>query len=197
MTTPQDDKTSELIGEHATAIGLLCIYSASLDQAICHLIERMLASDVKTVACLLEATPDISQRAGTAQRLAFSLSPTDDWRDCIVGMMNLVSNGIAPRRNRFVHDDWRVTTEAIIRIDRRVKINKTQAFMPLAISHVSEREVDVASIHALIEKICDVMVHITFLGLALDRWRRDGTPPEPNDKAIELSKFQFPEATGH
>lgn len=95
-----DDDATRVISEHAEAVGLLCIYTATLDGTIVNFIEKLLESDDKTTACMVGSMPDMSQRAETAKRLAIHKGPTQSWKDCAVGLLNLAQNGVGPKRNR-------------------------------------------------------------------------------------------------
>jgi hypothetical protein len=187
-----DDGADRVIREHAEAVGLLCIYTATLDGTIVNFIGKLLESDEKTTACLVGSLPDLSQRAETAKRLAILRGPTQPWKDCVAGLLNLIQNGVGPKRNRYVHDDWMVHGEKMMRIDRRVKTLSPEAYKPPQIYHISERVTNAETIAELTSVVAELILHITFLGLSFAHWKKTGQIQEPPAQAVALSAYKFP-----
>lgn len=89
MSDLSENETTSIVKEHAEAIGLVCIYTATLDGVIVNFIKTLLESDDKTTACIVGSMPDMSQRAETAKRLVILKGPTQHWKDCAIGLLNL------------------------------------------------------------------------------------------------------------
>ena len=188
------DAPQELVTKHAQAIGLLCIYTASLDNAIVRLIERLSGQTSDETACFVEAAIDISQRCGIAKRFVLAKVSEPAWRDCVVGILNLVENQIAPRRNRCVHDDWYISESQMVRVNTRVKIKTPQARQQPKLVFSESKVATVEEIHLVIEAAIEAAAHLSILSLSYEFHARNGTPLRaPPPLAILLSRHTFPE----
>jgi hypothetical protein len=164
MASPSDgDLTHEqqldMLNEHARAVGMLCMYWSFLDRTISFVIERLLDQDEKTVACILTSANDTSQKCEMARRLAFLKADGPDWqewRECMVGLLDHVQNDRA-----FVGPD-------MLQFDRRAKIGKSQSFQPAKLVHISERRSKPSEIGALWQHVCSVFIA---MGLMSDIYR--------------------------
>ena len=175
--------------EHALALGMLCIYWASLDRALDLVLERYLDADEKTVACITTSASDVSARCEMLKRLAYLKGPDGEWRDCLVRLLNRVQGELAAERNRYVHDDWDLSAEGMIRIDRRAKVIKPQSRQPAQLVHVFKRVAPVALVEDLTQRIVDMMVALSLMSSIYSMWLRGVPLAGPPRLAIDASNY--------
>jgi hypothetical protein len=187
----QDQSEMAVVLQHAEAIGMLCIYMATLDHVITIFMERLLEIDETSAACVAASASDLSQRCEIVRRLVFLKAPSDDWRECVTGLINVIQNEVAPRRNRFVHDDWAVRENEMVRHDRRIKIQRPQSHQPAQLIHLTKNVAPVSEITEITGVVVNLMVHLTMLTIGYRAWRKTGTQPELPQQAIDLSKHKF------
>ena len=188
---PRDEDFNwPVISTHAKAIGLLCIYTATLDNAIVRLIGRMLEVDEKTTACVTASAPDISHRCEMAKRLVHIKAPNQQWRVCVTGLLNLTQEVIGPKRNRYVHDDWYVTGDDMVRLDTRVRVQKPGSFKEAELVHVTKSTQDVAEINDLTMKASGAALHLELQGANYENWRAGKLLQALPERAIQLSKWK-------
>jgi hypothetical protein len=179
-----------LISEYAEAVGLLTIYWATLENSLVHAIQNLLQTDDMTAACIGASADKAATRAQLIQRLVLrpGESPSDQWRDVMLGLCDQVSNSLAKRRNRLIHDDWELDSDVINRRDPTIRIRQPAAGEakalvknPAAPSHIPE-------IRELTELVIDVMLHMSFMTLRYGSWKKTGQLPEIPEQAVRASK---------
>lgn len=181
---------ADVMKEHALALGLLCIYWASLDRALDLLLESYLDVDEKIVACVSTSAPDVSARCEMLKRLSYLNGPDGEWRDCLIRLLNRVQGELAAERNRYVHDDWNLSSAgAMIRIDRRAKVIKPQARQPAQLVHVFERVTPVAKVDDLTQRVVDVMTALAFMSVSYGIWASGTRILGPPLQALEASNY--------
>lgn len=190
--SPEGDAEWSIIDQHARAVGLLCIYMASLDSVVVRLIEHLSHADKNATACVVGSSPDISQRCEIAKRLAVLRAAGTSWERCVTGILNLISEALAPRRNRYVHDEWYVVENVMVRNDRRPRVKKVKSFETPRLVSERPRVAALTDVHAVTSKAVDAMIHLTMLGLAYKSSREGKSLGEPPRKAIALSNYTFP-----
>lgn len=189
MSEPTEiDRHTQIMMEHAEAVGSLCMFWAQLDLTLIVLIERLSELDEVTTACFTSTARDTSQRCEIARRLAFLKAPNDVWRDCLIGILSRIQNDLASKRNRYIHDDWEIKNDELIQFERRVKIQKPQAKEALKLFHLTPRTARPGEINDLTSLVIELLVHVIFLGQDFVTWRKTGKQPVPNEKALLLSK---------
>jgi hypothetical protein len=181
----------DVIQRHAFAIGALCMYTAVLDRSLKRLIEHLLDDSEEVVACITAGSDAVSQRCELVKRLCYLRSPNKEWRECVVGIMNVLLTGLLPLRNRAVHDDWDVTGDELLQYHRKVAFKSPQSGKDPILSIATARVVSLPSIWEAVSVATDAVAHLTFLGLQLAHWRKTGVAPAPPPKAEEFSRYSF------
>jgi hypothetical protein len=131
-----------VIAEHANAVGVLCMYWSVLEVTVSDLIRELSSSDETTTAAMLSSARDIGQRCEVAKRLAYIKQPSKKWAEWtrhLIGILDLIQNVLAPKRNRYVHDDWGLLDGKMSQFDRRLKILKPQSRMADCVITVTPR----------------------------------------------------------
>lgn len=175
---------ADVMEDHALALGTLCIYWATLDNALAHLLGSYLNSD--EIASAVVAS-DISTRCEQIRKLAHVTGPDGEWRDCLVRILNMIQGEMAEARNRYIHDDWSVSEAGMVRIDRRPKLKKRQSREPITLVTETASVVPSDWVYQLVSRVVDAMLAVTFMGIDVRRWRKDGQPLKPPPQCLELS----------
>lgn len=182
--TPYVLTGADIINEHALALGQLCIYWATLDQAILELISEFSGSKVLATAM---AAPDTSSRCEQLRKLAYTNGPDGPWRESLITVINKTQGELAETRNRYIHDDWDLSKSGMIRIDRRPKLNRPKARAPIQLTADTRSVVPVERVRFVGERVVETMLAFTWFGIDLRRWKKEGQPTEPPPQALLVS----------
>jgi hypothetical protein len=187
MDEPSEDAEpftgADVMEEHAIALGLLCIYWATLDNAVAELLNNYLNSAPIGAAVV---APDISTRCEQVRKLAHVSGPSGEWRECLLHILNMIQGEMAEARNRYVHDDWNISEAGMVRIDRRPKLKKPQAREAVQLITQTETVVPSEWIYQLTNRVVDTMVAIAFMTIDIRRWRKEGLTLAPPPQALAL-----------
>jgi len=175
---------ADVIEEHALALGLLCIYWASLDNALANLLNTYLGSDDVGAAV---TAPDTSTRCEQIRKLAHVTGPDGEWRDCLLRILRMIQKELAETRNRYIHDGWTISEAGMVRIDRRPKLQKPQARQPVQLVTESASVVPAEWVQLLTQRVIDTMVAIAFMAIDVRRWRDGESSLKPTPLALDLS----------
>ena len=173
-----------MLEEHALALGTLCIYWATLDSALAHLVATYLNSEPNGAAVV---APDISTRCEQIRKLSHVTGPDGEWRQCLVTLLNMIQGDLAEARNRYIHDDWSISQAGMVRIDRRPKLKRSQSRQPIQLITETSAVVPADWVYQLVNRTVDMVVAITFMGIDVRRWRKEGLTLKPPPQALELS----------
>lgn len=178
--------------DYASAVGLLVIYWATLENCLIDVTQSLLDCDDESAHSITSTIDKAVGRAMLIKRLCHrKSSPSDEWRDCLSGFCDRIANDLSPLRNRFVHDEWFPTVRGIIKRDRKLKIQKAASRQPSSLVFSATQEVDITEIYVLTDAIVKTMVYMQFLGSDYRRWKHEGRVPHIPEQAIRLSK-RFP-----
>lgn len=193
------DPVLDTISNYATAIGMLTIYWAALENSLLHVIERLLGTDDITASCIGTSLDKAAARATLIKRLVRrpNAAPSQEWADCISGMCDQIANQLGPSRNRLIHDEWHVRESEVVRLNRNVKIGKEGPRSPDTILSNSYAPSPVEEINNLTSRVIDTMLHLSMQALQFSTWRKTGKPPEVPQQAIRVSKGLPPNPHQH
>jgi hypothetical protein len=185
-----DPDNLDTISEYATAIGLLTIYWATLENTLLVVIERLMPTDETTARLIGTSLDKAAARATFIQRLVYrpNSSPSPEWADCIAGMCNQISNSLAPKRNRLIHDDWLPRENIITRTNLALKVGKSSAFEAKTLIQNEAAPSHISEIYDLTSRVVSIMVHITMQSLLFTIWKQQGKIPKLPEQAIRASK---------
>jgi hypothetical protein len=183
MANDLTDEDFSVIEDHAQALGLLCIYWATLDNALFGLLAAYLNSDPVGLAV---RAPDVSTLCEQIRKLAHVSGPDGEWRECLIRILNMIQGELAETRNRYVHDDWEISAEGMTRIDRRPKLQKPQAFQQVQLISNFKTVVPVEWVRQLTGRVVEAMQAIAYMTLSLRLWR-GGHGAKLPPTALELS----------
>jgi len=116
------------LADHASAIGYLCIYYAELENVITQLISRMAGLKGEKFELFVNQV-DLLKKLTIARGLAVSTKAATEWYDDLELIIEDIQSHIIPKRNRYVHDSWRVTMipEVVLRRFDMTKVAKPQS----------------------------------------------------------------------
>jgi hypothetical protein len=193
-TSVTADPTADTISNYATAIGMLTIYWAALENSLLTVIERLLETDQLTADSVGTSIEKAAARAALIQRLVRrpGKAPSAEWVDCVAGMCEQISNNLGPARNRLIHDEWNVSETYVTRINRSVKIGKMSAHSAKTLLSNKATPSHVTEIYELTSKVVHTMLHLSMLVLQYPKWRKTGEVPRVPEQAIQLSQGQAP-----
>lgn len=92
----------------------------------------------------------VATRCRLAKQLVFTVGAGETWTDNFVKLIGIIEGTIGPKRNRYVHDQWKISAETIRRVDRRAKIAKPNAGQLPEIFFDTEHDVKTDDIEELI-----------------------------------------------
>ncbi len=193
---PSEDQEYNLIREYAEALGLLVIYWASLENTLSFCLQKLASVDEWTSDCIATSIGKAEGRAGLIQRFALrpGHSPSDEWRDCVIGMCIQITN-LSEKRNRLVHDDWFAQEDVITRQNNAIKIRKLGAGETKSILKSVPVPSHVGEIADLTQRTALIMLHMPFLCTSYERWKHKGRPVTVPPQAIQLSMGILPAST--
>jgi hypothetical protein len=119
------------LAEHASAIGYLCIYYAELENILTQLISRMAGLKGETFDLFVNQV-DLLKKLTIARGFAVSTKAPSEWCDDLDLILVDIQKHIIPKRNRYVHDSWRVTMvgSVVLRRTDRTRVVRPQSRQP-------------------------------------------------------------------
>jgi hypothetical protein len=178
----------ERYDKHVQSIGQLCITWAVLDSKVDELFEPLLQCSPAQVASLVTNVDTISARCDILRRLITLESPSPEYRKWVIALLNRVTGELAPLRNRYVHDNWSISHEAVVKIDKRAKIGKAQSRMDEELSFNTKEVTPTEVVDKLTGRVRLVFAMLHWAAYDLRHWRRTGQPLKPHPQYIEASK---------
>lgn len=124
------------------SLGHLCMKWAILDRELNFLIGAMLGIKDQQMAAIATEMSDVAPRCRLIKSLLYTINVPREWRESLDEVCNIISNKLAPSRNRFVHDHYVEAENAMSRIDRRTRISRAQSFQEPQLSHDQHIDVD-------------------------------------------------------
>lgn len=123
---------------HCMALGRLCVAWATIDRQLNDLLGAMIGCTPATTACITTGSESVSARCDIMRRLVH-LEPLDEaWAGHVKKLLDLVSNDLAPKRNRLIHDYWSFSDGTIVRLDRRALTAKPEAKAQIELTYDTE-----------------------------------------------------------
>jgi hypothetical protein len=182
------DKMFRKTDTHALSLGHLCITWAVLDRAVDALFEPLLQCSDSQRASLVTDMENISSRCNTLTRLLVIEAPSPAYRDWLTALLNRVRTELAPIRNRYIHDLWRVSSEEIIRLDKKAKSKKPQSHHNIEIDYDIKTVTPPDEVDKFNLRVTLVMTMLLFAEFDLVRWRQTGRPLKPHSEYLEATK---------
>jgi hypothetical protein len=171
--TPQ----SPTFALHMMALGRLCVVSAYVDRLLTDLIQVFLGCTDAQAAVIATQTERIAARCNMIKHLAAADPPSTEWREAIVRVVNRLQTQ-GEQRNRFVHDQWSLTSGSLERLDRRTSVKKRQAREAPQLEFDTKHITPVGEVDQLAAEYA--LTAICLLGATkdLEFWRHEGRLPE-------------------
>jgi DNA polymerase III delta prime subunit len=119
------------------AIGYVCVFWASLEDAIDILLTTLLPLEKITVtpeekdriAHAIVAGLDMRDKIKMLRAVAFLRKIDMSWFKKLTKILDRIDNELRIKRNRFVHDSWVAPQGRIQRINKQIKFKKPKAFV--------------------------------------------------------------------
>lgn len=169
-----DEDVSEFYG----ALGRITLYWATLDRELAALIQAFLRTTDAQTACLCNELPDVASRCRLIKSLSYSLDLPQIWRGDLTTICNRISNEIAPLRNRYTHDMWVEDRTAMLKIDRRAKVAKPQAFKEPELRFNTEERITVDDIATLAMKTIHDASNLATARFDIEYLAKEGVFPQ-------------------
>jgi hypothetical protein len=161
---------------------------AVLDSYVDNVLEPLLECSEAQVACIVTNIDNISGRCEVIKRLLTHSAPSPEYRKWLIAVLTRVSGELAPLRNRYVHDNWSISHEQVVKIDKRAKIGKPQARKDEVLLFDTEEVTPTELVDKLRNKVTLVFMMLYWAAYDLRHWRRTGEPLKPHEQYIEASK---------
>lgn len=174
--------------DHARAIGELCMSWAALDNAVDSLLEPLMNCDRAVAASIAAATDRLESRIGIIRRLLVYRELDGPWREWVEGLFKRITDELGPLRNRYVHDQWRLKSGTILKIDKRAAIRKPQSRQPDRLVYDTSDVTPTEAVDRLRTYIDTVLFAMQFAVTDLETWRTTGRKPLPLEQLLPANK---------
>lgn len=140
--------------DHATAIGYLCFEVAHLENTMRYFFNTLVGCSQEEARIIFDATGNsIASKCDLIINISRLKKPDDEWFNAVEAVLNHVKTVIAPKRNRFIHDQWFNVDEGIpIKVDHRVGVKKKGAHQPREMLPPMRQEVDLQTIWDIVNQ---------------------------------------------
>jgi hypothetical protein len=164
---------------HCMALGKLCVAWAIVDRQLNDLLGALLGSSPTATACLASTVDAVGARCDIMRRLIHEDPLTEEWVTLCTKMLVTVSDDLAARRNRYVHDYWSLTEGTLVRLDRRVIAKRPQSRQPVKLSFDSEHATPPDAIERLTEEIGQMVFLLHVAARDVRDWKKHRFRPTP------------------
>ena len=155
---------------HYTALGRLCVAWAVLDRQLNDLLAILLGCSSAAAACIASSNDAVAPRCEMMRKLVYEKPRDVEWIGLFVNLMNLISQDLASKRNRFVHDYWSFTEGTLKRLDRRANISRAQSRTPIALAWDTEHVTAPDEVDLLRGRIEDASFRLHCAQRDLETW---------------------------
>ncbi|MHB8266974.1 hypothetical protein [Bradyrhizobium sp.] len=112
----------------ALVIGHICIQWSRVEDIVDSFIEIIASLEEGNISRSITSNIDIRNKIQTLKALAFQKKVSDSWFKDLNTLLDHIDNEIRPERNKYVHSHWFVPQGRLVRVSRRIKFKKPQAF---------------------------------------------------------------------
>ena len=181
-------KELKLQPAHNEMIGRICAVWAAIDYHLDDLLETLLRCGKREVAAIFTGMADTAPRCSVLRRLIMIDPPSVEWRDWFIAVIDRVQDELGPLRNRYVHDRWAISGEAITRYDKRATIMRPQSRSDKILVHDIEYVSSMEELERF--EMCALLVMSMLYSANYDlrHWQREGRPLQPHPQYIPASK---------
>lgn len=164
--------------DHCLALGKLCVAWAFIDRQLNDLVQAMLGCSAAAAASVATITDSVAGRSKITRLLNAERPISDAWTDAFHTLLKELDR-VAQLRNRLVHDRWELTSEGLIRIDRRASTRKAQSRKPIVLEFDTEHATRPEEVTELISEIGKIAFVLHCALRDQEDWRREATLVEP------------------
>lgn len=182
------DAAQKRIETLASSLGAFTLEWSYLDRKVDALMVPLLQCSQAQVAAIVANIENLSSRCEIIKRLAVLDSPSPKFRDWLIPLLDRVSGELAPRRNRYLHDNWVSFAANIYRVDKRAKIVKGQSREPPELIHDAFVPTTAEEVDRLTFTVTAVVGALDYAARTLQCWRDTGQPQEPDQQWLPVSK---------
>lgn len=151
---------------------------AALDNSADALLTELLQTTKERTLCISTKMERINGRLDIIKTLSMTYDMPSVWRDALNGTANQITNNLAPKRNRLVHDSWCFQGPLPAQLDKRAKIARPQSRQSPALVTEIRSEVSAETIEALIDQISQATVALIGATIDLEKAKERGGPPQ-------------------
>jgi hypothetical protein len=182
---------SETLDQVATEIGRSCYWWGNIElrlQTLCVKLARfndasLREAPVWSVLATVLSHTDARQRIAVAKALAAqSIDP--DMYISIERLLNTVDNELRNERNRFVHDQWELEEEVIVRRKHGARVVRPQSRQLTVEQTTDRRYVDVVEVSAFAGRVADALDKLIALEAELDDLYDEIWPEDENSAQL-------------
>jgi len=175
----------EPLEQVAAAIGRSCYWWSSIEielQELCSNLARFIdrsfeREEVWEVIAISLSHMDIRQRIAVAKALAAN-GVDPDLYDSLERLLNRIDNELRAERNRYIHDQWTVLDETIIRRRQGAKVIRPQS-RTLEVRHSYDRAyASIDEVNDFAERLATALSEVLALNQELSDLYLEIWPPE-------------------
>jgi hypothetical protein len=178
------------------AIGRLCAAWAILDREINALLKELLKISDAQVACLATEMNDVAPRCRLLKTLSYTVPAPTQWKEAMSNLSGVIMNHISPQRNRYVHDYFSISDDALIKFDRRVKLSKISSFSDLTLHFDITESVTAEMVELVTIKAMSSAANLASARFDLEFLSEIGSFPEApqlsGERVSKTTQFRWP-----
>lgn len=122
----------------AQQLGQVCMIWAALDRHLDVLIAHLLNKPVNVARALSSRSDGVGERCEVIRRLLAMEAPSAEYQRWLSSLMKRCGGELAERRNRYVHDMWRVQSDTVHRQLRRPQLTASEIVFDLHVEVTSD-----------------------------------------------------------
>lgn len=172
------------------ALGRLCATWAILDREINALLSAILKITDAQAACIATEMNDAAPRCRLLKTLSHTIPAPKEWKTALSDLTNVIMNDLSPSRNRYIHDQFGMSDENIVKFDRRVKLVKPQSFSEITLQFDQPEDVNADLVEHVAIKIISAFATVASARFDLEFWRDANCfPAQPQLSSERVKKI--------
>lgn len=164
---------------HCLSLGRLCVAWAVVDRQLNDLIAAFTKASPASIACITSSIDAVGTRCEMLRKLGFEDPISEEWASEFERTMWHLSQTIAPKRNRYVHDYWFLSEGTLKRLERRARAKKAQSRKPNELSFDTESIMPVDAVDQLTSEVGQMVFLLHAALRDIRTWRQSRRRTEP------------------
>jgi len=162
---------------HYRSLGELCVSWAVLDRKLTDVASVLINRGPEVAACVFSSGENLKPRCEAIKKLVLiePLFSESEWPARLTELVNTIQNKVAPRRNRFVHDEWYVGADEIVRVQLGSRVHK-EPHKSAELRYAQFHRSSTGEVDALIREVKTLTHQLTLVAIIITSARLVGGP---------------------